>query len=283
MKEFTISIVAALAFFIAGSLPVPARAKVFIKVTGDRCMLGRVRGLALLYQKEHPRVDIVLSGGPNAAIGLKALVAGESQVAMTSRRINAREMKAAQGKGLRLVERLVGYGGVVLITNRENPTGEITVNQAKKLLTGEIGNWKELGGRAQAVTVFRVGEMDSDTRMYVENGVLGGEPVSKNAITVRDFPSVVRKVGDTPGSLGLVRMRDPYPGPEARTKSLKIRGDDDSPPVDASIATISDGTYPLRRPFYFYTVADSGEEVRGFVDFVADKGWTAPVLTIVWQ
>ncbi|MGA2402884.1 MAG: PstS family phosphate ABC transporter substrate-binding protein [Syntrophobacteraceae bacterium] len=280
-KILTIALTLA-AFSIAGGLPSAAETKVHIKVTGADSMWGRVRSLALLYMKDHPQVDIAISANSLVDEGMKALIAGEADAAMASRKITAQESEAAKAKGLQLDEHLIGYGGIVIITGQRNPVNELSIDQVRKIFTGEIVNWKDVNGKDQAITVFKSGEKHPGTLLFVENDILGGVPITKSAITLPDFPAIMKKVAETAGSIAYVRMRDPFPGPEARTKNLKIRKDEHSLPVSPSRATIGDGTYPLRRPYYLYTAATAGKDVRSFVDFVVSKGWGEPKLTHEW-
>jgi len=242
-------------------------------VKGADSMWGRVRSLALLYMKYHPEVDIVVSANSLVDEGMQALIAGEADVAMASRKITAQESEAAKVKGLQLEEHLIGYGGIVIVTDKQNPVDELSVDQVRKIFTGEIINWKDVNGHDQAITVFKSGEKHPGTLFFVENDILGGVPITKSAITMPDFPAIIKEVAVTAGSIAYVRMREPFPRPSARTKSLKIKRDALSPPVRPSRATIANETYPLRRPYYLYTVADAGKEVRSFVDFVASQGW----------
>ena len=207
---------------------------------------------------------------------MRALIAGEADVAMASRKITAQESEAAKAKGLQLDEHLIGYGGIVIITDQQNPVNELSIDQVRKIFTGEIVNWKDINGKDQAITVFKSGEKHPGTLLFVENDILGGVPITKSAITLPDFPVIIKKVAETAGSIAYARMRDPFPGPAARTKLLKIGKDEHSPSVIASRATIADGTYPLRRPYYLYTAAAAGKDVRSFVDFVVSKGWVEP-------
>ena len=177
---------------------------------------------------------------------------------------------------------MIGYGGIVIVTDLKNPVNELSIDQVKKILTGEIVNWKDINGKDQAITVFKSGEKNPGTLLFVVNDILGGTPITKSAITLPDFPAIIKKVGETAGSIAYVRMRDPFPGPEARTRSLKIKKDEHSLPVAASRATIGDSTYPLRRPYYLYTAATAGKDVRSFVDFIVSKGWGEPQLSHVW-
>ena len=282
MKKILIIALIMAAFSIAGGLPSAAQTKVPIKVTGADSMWGRIRSLALLYMKDHPQLDITVS--PNSLVdeGMTALIAGETDVAMASRKITAKESEAAKVKGLQLDEHLIGYGGIVIVTDKQNPVDELSVEQVKKIFTGEIVNWKDITGKDQAITVFKSGPKNPGTLSFVENDILGGVPIAKNAIILQDFPAIIKKVAETAGSIAYVRMRDPFPGPAARTNSLKIRKDEHSAPVSPSRTTIADGTYPLRRPFYLYTAATAGKDARSFVDFVVSKGWGEPNQTHEW-
>ena len=282
MKKILIIAVIVAAFSIAGGLPSAAQTKVPIKVKGADSMWGRVRSLALLYMKDHPQVDIAVSANSLVDEGMQSLIAGEADVAMASRKITAQESEAAKVKGLQIEEHVIGYGGIVIITDLQSQVDDLSIEQVRKIFTGEIVNWKDINGKDQAVTVFKSGEKHPGTLLFVENDILGGVPITKSAITLPDFPGIIKKVAETAGSIAYARMRDQFPGPAARTKPLKIRKDEHSLPVSASRATIADGTYLLRRPYYLYTAATAGKDVRSFVDFVVSQGWAEPKLTHQW-
>ena len=211
MKKILIVAIIVAAFSIAGGLPSAAQTKVIIEVTGADSMWGRVRSLALLYMKDHPQVDIAVFGNSLVDEGMKALIAGEADVAMASRKITAQESEAAKVKGLQLDEHVVGYGGIVIITDQQNPVNELSIDQVRKIFTGEIVNWKDINGKDQAITVFKSGEKNPGTLLFVENDILGGVPIAKSAVTLPDFPAIIKKVAETTGSIACVRMREPIP------------------------------------------------------------------------
>jgi len=273
VKKILIIAIIMAAFCIAGGLPSAAQTKVPIKVTGADSMWDRVRHLALLYMKDHPQVDITVARHSTVDEGMKALIAGETDVAMASRKITAQESEAAKAKGLQLNEDLIGYGGIVIVADQQNPVNELSVDQVRKIFTGEIVNWKDINGQDQAITVFKSSEKHPGTLLFMENDILGGVPIAKSAITLPDFPAIIKKVAETAGSIAYVRMRDTFPGPAASIKSLKIKKDEGSLPVRASRATIGNGTYPLTRSYYLYSLATEGKDVQSFVDFVVSKGW----------
>lgn len=133
--------------------------------------------------------------------GMQELINGKAQIAMASRKVIPQEMEAAEAKGVELVEHLIGYGGIVIITDSENPVGELTMDQVRKVLTGKYTNWNSLGGKDQPIVVFTVGEKHPGTVCFVEQDILGGAPIFKEAKVLPDFPTIMQKVAVTPGSV----------------------------------------------------------------------------------
>ncbi len=283
MKKVFKIVLAMIAFSLALSLSATAAPGGRIRVGGSLSMLGWVRKIAANYMKDHPRVEVSVYRHVPGDDGVKRLIAGDLDIAMASREISAGEKELAKAKGLKLDEHVIGYGAVVVIVDKQNPVSELSVEQLRKLMTGKIVNWKEVGGRDQAVRVFNIDEKShSGTSYFIQNGVLGGKPVVAGAVTLPQFPEIVKKVGETSGAMACVRMRDPFPGVKTTTKILKIKKDEGSPSVSPSRETISDGTYPFRRPYYLYTVVPANKEVQGFVGFVETRGWVQPPSPSVW-
>ncbi len=260
-----------------------AHARDRISVTGAYSMWGRVHSIAMAYEKDHPQVAVSVLSHSLVDQGIKALIEGKTDVAMASRKITPRESEEAKAKGVKLDEHLLGYGAVVIITDRQNPVRDLSVDRVKEILTGKIVNWKEIGGKDQTIKVIVASaKLHPGTFYYVENDILGGAPIAGGAQTMPDFPEVVKKVGETPGAIACVRIRDQFPGSRARTKVLGIRHDEHSEPVVPARDTISEGTYPFRQPYYFYTASTADRQVRSFVEFAVGQGWGQPLLTYVW-
>ena len=209
--------------------------------------------------------------------GIKAVIAGEADVAMASRKITHEESKEAKLKGLQLDEHLIGYGGIVIVTDKRNPLDELAIDNVRKIFTGQMVNWKDVNGKNQAITVFKSGDKHPGTLLFVENDVLGGVPLPGAPLHWLTFRLFLKKKSCRNTRIDRLRQNaGPFPGPASTVKLLMIKKDEHSPPVIPSRATIADGTYPLRRPYYLYNSAAAGQEVRSFVDFVARKGWGSP-------
>jgi phosphate transport system substrate-binding protein len=234
-----------------------AQTRLSIRVNGADSMYGRIMSLSQLYMKDHLNVDITVEKNALVEDGIRALIDGKAEVAMASRILTVRENIAARSKGVHLVEHLIGYGGIVIITHPTTAIGEITIDQVRRLLKGECVNWKELDAQYQPVVVFKTVDKHPGTLQFVQNSILAGAHIAKSAQEVPDFPALMEKVAETPGAI----------------KVLKIKKDDVSPPVSPSRKTVLDGSYPLRRTYSLYTSRTADKGVRAFVDYVVSKGW----------
>jgi len=251
----------------------PAADKTVIQVTGPDSMFGRLHTLSMLFERENPGMDVRVVRGATVDAVFPALVKGETGVAMASRKINAAEKDAAKAKGVELTENLIGYGGIVIVAHVSNPLNELTVDQVKKLLSGEYTNWSECGAPPALVKVFRVGEKHPGTLVFMQEDFLG-KPLASGAEVMPDFAGVMTKVSGTPGAIGFVRIRDAFECPgQAVTKVMKIRAGVDGSAVLPCRGTVSDGSYPIRRPYYLYSNSRVSAEISKYIEYIKAKGW----------
>lgn len=261
------------AIWVLAAAMAPAADKTVIKVTGADSMFGRVHTLSMLFERENPGIDVTVLRGASVDDGFAALVRGETDIAMASRRINTVEKDAARAKGVDLKEHLIGYGGIVIVTHPSNPLTELTVEQVKKLLSGEFTNWSQCGASPGPVKVFRVGPKHPGTLFFMREDFLG-KPLASGAEVMPDFAGVMSKVSATPGAIGFVRIRDALEVPgQSVVKVMKIRASADKPAILPCRGTVSDGSYPIRRPHYLYSQSKVSVEVGKFVEYIMGKGW----------
>lgn len=95
-------------------------------------------------------------GTGSAPIGLAQ---GKADVGMMSRPINDKEVvdTGVAGLGdLRAVgaENVIALDGLVVIVNKSNPVGALTIDQIARIFSGEIKNWSEVGGTAGAINIY---------------------------------------------------------------------------------------------------------------------------------
>ena len=109
---------------------------------------GNFSHVLLRGQKPAARFTFTAS---NTDAGFAALIADEADIAMALREIRPLERKAARAAGLGDLtgvgrSRVLALDAFVPVVAPSNPVREITLPQLAGILSGQITNWRELGG-----------------------------------------------------------------------------------------------------------------------------------------
>ena len=167
--------------------------------------------------------------------GITAVSEGRCDVGLSSRALKDEE------KANGLVETVLAYDGIAVIVNNDNPVTDISLSDLAKVYTGEITNWKELGGGdSEIVLIGR--EAGSGTRDGFES-ITGTADKCQYRQELTSTGDVITTVSQNPDAIGyasLASVKD-------SVKALSVNG------VTASEDTIKDGTYVIQRPFVLVT------------------------------
>ncbi len=167
--------------------------------------------------------------------GITAVSEGRCDIGLSSRALKDEEK--SQG----LQETVLAYDGIAIIVNPENPVTDLSLEQIAKIYTGEITNWKEVGGNdAEIVLIGR--EAGSGTRDGFES-ITGTEEACKYRQELTSTGDVITTVSQNPDAIGyasLAALKD-------TVKAVSVDG------ITASEATVKDGTYKVQRPFVLVT------------------------------
>lgn len=247
-----------------------------IRVCGPDSMSGRMQILTKVFMKNNPDIKVEILEGGLVGEGIQAFVENKCDLAMASRSLTEKESELAVQKGVELIERLIGYGGIVIITHPQNLVNELSVDQVRKIFKGEITRWDQLGGRTENITVVVTDESQHPgTFVFMEDDFLKSK-FAKDAVALTQFPGVMAKVAKTPGAIGYVRIRDAFeskPKQREAIKVLEIRRMGALVGVTPSRETVNDGSYPIRRPYYLYYNIKANENIKKYADFIVSKGW----------
>ena len=183
--------------------------------------------------------------------GIQAVSEGRCDIGLSSRALKDDEKAAG------LKETIVALDGIAIIVNPQNPVKDLSLEQIAKIYTGEITNWKDVGGEdAEIVLIGR--EAGSGTRDGFESNT-----ETKDACQYRQeltsTGDVITTVSQNPNAIGyasLAAIKD-------SVKALTVNG------VAPTEATVKDGTYLVQRPFVLVTKVGTAlsETAQKFFDF----------------
>ena len=168
--------------------------------------------------------------------GITAVQEGTCDIGLSSRALKDEEKAAG------LKETVLAYDGIAIIVHPDNPVSDLSVEQIAKLYTGEITNWKDVGGNdAEVVLIGR--EAASGTRDGFES-ITGTKDACQYRQELTSTGDVITAVSQNPDAIGyasLASVKD-------TVKALNVNG------VTPSEATVKDGSYTVQRPFVLVTV-----------------------------
>ena len=151
----------------------------------------------------------------------------------------------------------IALDGIAIIVNNANPVQDLTIDQIAKIATGEVTNWKDVGGEdAPIVLIGR--EAGSGTRDGFES-IVGVTDKCQYAQELTSTGAVITGVAANNGAIGyasLSALKD-------TVKAVTVEG------VACTEETVLDGTYKIQRPFNFVTndSVTPSDAVQSFIDF----------------
>ncbi len=183
--------------------------------------------------------------------GIQAVQEGRCDIGLSSRSLKDEEKSAG------LEETTLALDGIAVIVNKDNSVADLTVEQIASIYTGEVTNWKDLGGNdAEIVVIGR--EAGSGTRDGFES-ITGTKDACKYRQELTSTGDVITTVAGNPDAIGyasLASVKD-------TVKMLTVGG------VTASEETVKDGTYVIQRPFVLVTKKDTklSDSAQKFFDY----------------
>lgn len=157
----------------------------------------------------------------------------------------------------------VAWDALAIITHKTNPVNSLTQQQIKQVYTGEITNWKQLGGA------------DMPIKLYVRRGKISGVGYAIRQYIFKDSQmdfntkykvnssGPLEKACETdPAAIGITGISS------AKKRNIKILNFDGKQP---SYTNIKNGTYGLYRPLYLVTGSTPTKKVKDFLKFAKSR------------
>lgn len=221
-----------------------------ITVVGSSTLLPIIQAASEEYAKENKEAKVDVQGG-GSSVGIESIINDTAAIGMTSREPTDEEL----AKGL--VKTAIAIDAIAIIVNPDNPVDDLTSEQTRKIFSGEISNWRTVGGKDEEIILVNRDEA-SGTREAFAKLLMGKEDFLKKAIIQPGSGQVRSVVGGTPEAIGYLSRG--YVDKEVKVVALDG--------VRPSIATIKNGSYSLSRTLYLVTKGKPKGITKNFIDFV---------------
>lgn len=161
----------------------------------------------------------------------------------------------------------IGADAFVFFVHKDNPIDNLTSDQIRKIYSGEITNWKDVGGKNEKIAAFQRNEGSGSQSMLLR--FMGDTPVMEAPTEmVNDLMAgIIEQVADyksKSGSIGFsfrYYMEGIIQNPDV--KLLAVDG------IAPTLANIKSGAYPITGPLYAVTYEENdNENVQRLLDWI---------------
>jgi len=254
-----------------------------IKITVDESFRPIIQEELDVFEAQFPSAGIVPKYTDEVE-AINYLLKDSVRVAIVTRALSKKEEDFMKSKKFSPKSYKLATDGIALIINNQNPDSLITVAEIRKILTGEVKNWKDIYPKSKLGKMQVVFDNpNSSTVRFAIDSICNGKPLSKELNAQKTNLEVINFVSQTPGAIGIIGVNWLSNSTDTTNLSFNqsIRVMAVSNEVTATMensykpfqAYLFYGYYPLSRSVYIILNDPRGSLPSGLTSFLtSDRG-----------
>lgn len=226
-----------------------------ITASGSTALQPLAEKAAQQFGQKNPNAKVIVQGGGSGT--------GLTQVAQGAVQIGNSDIFAEEKSGIdaaQLVDHKVCVVGFATVVNKKVTLDNLTHQQLIDIFTGKITNWKDVGGPDLKITIVNRPASSGTRATFQKYALNGAEEASGIGLQSDASGTVLKTVAETDGALSYLALS--YVNDSV--KALKLDG------VDATVANITAGKYPIWSYEHMYTKGQPNELTKAFLDYMAN-------------
>lgn len=222
-----------------------------LDIAGGTAHIPVMKSAAKNIMTANPQIRITVAGG-GSGVGVQKVGAGLVNIGNTGRALKESEIEKYG-----LITWPFAIDGVAIAVNPANAVTELSKEQLKKIFSGEIANWKDVGGSDAKISVY-VREDGSGTRETFENRALDKMTSSEKSNVVSSNGAMKTAISQDKNAIGYVGIGHL----EKSIKGIILEG------MIPSQENAKNGSYKVTRLLYMNTKGQPEGLTKAFIDYI---------------
>ncbi len=254
-----------------------------LKVQGTFSLLASLKNNKDFFTSRFPKIKLNIES-QDSSDAIRDLIAGNIDLAASSRIPTISERKQAIQAGRGLIEHKIALDSVVVFTHKSNPINKISIEDLKRIYQSDILTWKDLNPQNPSTTTisrFLLSKTSGTFAFFVDRVMLG-DNVSSKIIHIYDPIQMIDLVSQNPNAIGISSLSavletdavNKTPGIKVLKISSTLNEIGSKPVTDDGLidaAVIQHGEYPLTRYLYLISAGELMANAANFIDYARSQ------------
>ena len=224
-----------------------------VSTNGSTSMEKVIGSLKEQFQKDNDGQVTVSYDATGSGAGIEAVTNGTTDIGLSSRALKDEETSAG------LTGTTVALDGIAVIVNADSQVSDLSVEQIGQIFSGQITNWKEVGGDDATIVVLNR-KAGSGTRATFEAAVFGDEAVDfKGDAELDKSGDVQTQMGSTDNAISYLDFSH---FDDSKFNAIKVEG------VEPKSANVTDDSFKIWATEHMYCAKDADEATKAFLEFM---------------
>ncbi|MDP4547511.1 substrate-binding domain-containing protein [Marinobacter sp. MDS2] len=229
----------------------------------------------ILVTRQHGKKLSVLVAAHGSSTGFRTLANGQADIWASSRPARPGEVAqvsdTADLTGL-ASEHVIAIDGLAILVHQSNPISQMSIETLRKVFSGEIRNWSELGGRDNPIRLYARDERSGTWDTFKTLVLNKSAPLHASALRYESNDLLSDDVSRDPYSIGFTGLAS------VRNSKLLAISEGNAPALKPNQLTVASEDYPLSRRLFMYTLGEQTPELaKGLIEYALSSEGQARV------